>query len=745
MPSADTVQDPSLDQCAREPIHTPGAIQPYGLLLVVEPGSLRVLERAVSEPALLQQFGDPLGQAVDAILGGVLAPWVNRMRDAEVDSTAHLGTVELPGHGRHQVLLHRSAQGLLLELESPVAGQPTSLEELYPAIRELMVAIETAPTVAALCQIAAEHMRAMTGFDRTLVYQFDSGWNGTVIAEDGNGRLPSYLDLRFPESDIPAQARELYRRNRVRLIADAGYTAVPLVRAAARAGAAPTDLSLAVLRSVSPVHLQYMRNMGTGSSMSVSLMHEGQLWGLVSCHSEDARRLPYPVRTACEFMGQIVSLQIALKQRAHAIEERVQRRSLLVKLLGRMAGDEEFMAALRQDPASLMALTNAQGAAIVHKGDCLRVGQCPVRGDVLDIARWLAEEHAGDEVYATDHLASEWERGAALSEVASGVLAVSISQLHDSFLMWFRPEVVRTVRWGGDPRKTVAPGNVLSPRHSFEAWKETVQQRSLAWTDADRDAAHEMRTAIVDIVLRKAEEMAELNEQLLRSNKELEAFSYSVSHDLRAPFRHIVGYSELLGSSAAERLNDTERRFLDTIVESAKSAGTLVDDLLSFSQMGRSTLGRMRVDMGALVADVRRTLAFDYAGREVEWNVGPLPVIEADPTMMRLVWQNLLSNAVKFTREREQARIEIGCERTAEEDIFFVRDNGCGFDMRYVDKLFGVFQRLHHVEEFEGTGIGLANVRRIVGRHGGRTWAEGALGEGATLHFTLPHQDGEHP
>lgn len=745
MSSTERAQDEALHLCAQEPIHTPGAIQPYGVLLVVDAESLKVLERAVSDPAMLERFGDPLGHPLDAVLGGVLAGFAERIGHVAMDSSVHLGSTDVPGHGLHQVLAHRSAQGLLLELETPVAGQPTSLETLYPAIRELMVAIESASTVEALCQIAAEHMRAMTGFDRTLVYQFDSGWNGIVIAEDGNGVLPSYLDLRFPESDIPAQARELYRRNRVRLIADARYTPVPLVRDPAHAEAAPTDLSLSVLRSVSPVHLQYMRNMGTGSSMSVSLMHEGQLWGLVSCHSADARRLPYPVRTACEFMGQIVSLQIALKQRAHAVEERIQRRSVLVKLLGRMAGDEEFMVALRQDPGSLMSLTNAQGAAIVHKGDCVRVGQCPSRADVLDIAHWLADGHAGDEVYATDHLASEWEGGVALSDVASGVLAVSISQLHDSFLMWFRPEVVRTVRWGGDPRKTVAPGSVLSPRHSFEAWKETVQQRSLPWTDADRDAAHEMRAAIVDIVLRKAEEMAELNEQLLRSNKELEAFSYSVSHDLRAPFRHIVGYSELLGSSAAERLNDTERRFLDTIVESAKSAGTLVDDLLSFSQMGRSTLGRMRVDMAALVADVRRTLAFDYAGRQIDWKVGPLPVVEADPTMMRLVWQNLLSNAVKFTRERPHAVIEVGCEREETEDVFFVRDNGCGFDMRYVDKLFGVFQRLHHVEEFEGTGIGLANVRRIVGRHGGRTWAEGALDKGATLHFTLPHQDGEHP
>lgn len=532
----------------------------------------------------------------------------------------------------------------------------------------------------------------------------------------------------------------------MRLIADSNYQRVPLQRSAALAAdAAPTDLSLATLRSVSPVHLQYMRNMGTGASMSVSLLNEGRLWGLVSCHNQQPRRVPYHVRTACEFIGQILSLQIALKERALAVEERVARRATLVKLLGRMAGTEDFMAALGRDPHSLLALAGASGAAIVHRGDCVLLGQCPSKQQVLGLAHWLTQENTTPELYATDQLSQQWPEAAACTDVASGVLAVAISQLHDSYLMWFRPEVVRTVRWGGDPRKTPEPGQALSPRMSFEAWKETVHQRSLPWEAEDRDAALEMRTAIVDIVLRKAEEMAELNEQLLRSNKELEAFSYSVSHDLRAPFRHIVGYSELLSSSADDRLTDTEKRFLATIVESAKSAGTLVDDLLSFSQMGRSTLGRARVDMRALAEDVRQSLVMEYRGRQITWTLPPLPAVHADPTMLRLVWQNLLSNAVKFTREREDAVIEVGHERTESEDVFFVRDNGCGFDMRYVDKLFGVFQRLHHVEEFEGTGIGLANVRRIIGRHGGRTWAEGRLGQGATLYFTLPLIPGDGP
>lgn len=336
---------------------------------------------------------------------------------------------------------------------------------------------------------------------------------------------------------------------------------------------------------------------------------------------------------------------------------------------------------------------------------------------------------------------SLWQASEAFAAVASGVLAISISQVHDSFVLWFRPEVVRTVRWGGDPRKEAT--GMLTPRTSFEGWKETVRRQSLPWSAVDRDAALELRAAIVDIVLRKAEELAAINEQLLRSNKELEAFSYSVSHDLRAPFRHIVGYSELLWASASERLNDSEKRFLDTIVESAQSAGTLVDDLLSFSQMGRSTMGQISMDMTALVEDVRHKLDMEYAGRSIQWQVPPLPRVQADPGMLRLVWQNLLANAIKFTRDTPHPAIEVGHQRTDSEDVFFVRDNGCGFDMRYVDKLFGVFQRLHHSDEYEGTGIGLANVHRIITRHGGRTWAEGEVGSGATFFFTIPFAAGD--
>jgi light-regulated signal transduction histidine kinase (bacteriophytochrome) len=203
-----------------------------------------------------------------------------------------------------------------------------------------------------------------------------------------------------------------------------------------------------------------------------------------------------------------------------------------------------------------------------------------------------------------------------------------------------------------------------------------------------------------------------------------------------------VGYSQLLKRYEGEKLSERGNRFIDTIIDSAVSAGTLVDNLLSFSQMGRATLSPISVDMNLLVEEVRRHLMVTVPDRTIEWRVAALAPCRADPTMLRLVVQNLLENAIKFTRDRDVAIVEVGCDAGATETAYFVRDNGAGFDMAYVGKLFGVFQRLHRVEEFEGTGIGLANVKRIVERHGGRVWAEGEVDRGATIRFALPNLAG---
>ena len=739
-----------LTACEREPIHIVGSVQPHGFLLALDARTLVIAQASANAPVAAS-----IGTALEAIFPE-LAALARRFLDGggEPDGAQYLRTVTL-GSGAtrqaYEVAAHRVDDLLVLELEeTDDASGEAGLDALNPRLRAFVQRLHTAPNVEDLCQLLAADIRHITGFDRALVYRFDRDWHGTVLAESGNGVLPSYLDLRFPASDIPAQARELYRRNRLRIIPDAGYAPVPIRPAMTPAGT-PLDLSQSVLRSVSPVHVEYMRNMGTMASMSVSILVDGVLWGLVSCHNGTPKRVPLQARNACDFLTQVFALQLSAKVRGEQAEQRLALGAIQARLLGFMAEEDSFVDGLLNHPDDVLALVNAAGAAVVTADRCRILGAAPPEGEVRALYEWLSARGEAEDVFVTEALAEDFPRAQDIADRASGLLAISVSKRYPSYILWFRPEVVRTVKWGGNPVKAVQPDpeggpDRLHPRKSFEIWKETLKGRSLPWSLPEVEAAKDLRASVLGIVLRRAEELAAMSEELQRSNKELEAFSYSVSHDLRAPFRHIVGYANLLKNRESPNLTDKGRHYVETIIEAALSAGTLVDNLLTFSQMGRHALNKVSGDLNALVEEVRRKVLRDIApDRTVRWKVAPLGRAYADPAMLRLVIENLLSNAVKYSRDAEEAVIEVGRLPPRDgEAVFFVRDNGVGFDMAYVDKLFGVFQRLHRVEEFEGTGIGLANVRRIVERHGGRTWAESRTGEGATFYFTLPVREEAH-
>jgi light-regulated signal transduction histidine kinase (bacteriophytochrome) len=287
----------------------------------------------------------------------------------------------------------------------------------------------------------------------------------------------------------------------------------------------------------------------------------------------------------------------------------------------------------------------------------------------------------------------------------------------------------------------IAGGVVLSilSRHQFLRLSQTYNS-ALA-------EAKDLNARLEQRVTERTQELQRRSAQLTEANKELEAFSYSISHDLRAPLRHIGGFANLLGKSAGSRLNESERENINVIRNTANLAGRMVDELLSFSRVGRATIQLAPVDLNGLIADCLRELKPDTLNRAIEFKIEPLPIVLGDRALLRLVMLNLLSNAVKYTSKREQAVIEIGSGEPPTDSIdpegkemamCFVRDNGVGFNMEYAGKLFGVFQRLHRAEEFEGTGIGLANVRRIINRCGGRVWAEGELDRGATFYFSIP-------
>jgi PAS domain S-box-containing protein len=296
-------------------------------------------------------------------------------------------------------------------------------------------------------------------------------------------------------------------------------------------------------------------------------------------------------------------------------------------------------------------------------------------------------------------------------------------------------ELLSTGRWEGELEKAKADGTrvVVASRWSL---RRNEQESPVAILETNNDITERRRGE--EEIRKLNQELGKRTIELETINKELEAFAYSISHDLRAPLRHMAGFTELLQKNSSEQVDEKGRRYMMMILESAKRMGVLIDDLLAFSRIGRAETRETMVSLAQLVKEVQSEVLQETDARKIAWKVGPLPDLYGDRAMLKLALVNLISNAVKFTRTRPQPEIEIGCSEKQKGVVLFIRDNGVGFDMKYVNKLFGVFQRLHRAEEFEGTGIGLATVQRIIHRHGGQIWGEGLVGNGATFYLSLP-------
>jgi len=728
--------------CGEEPIHIPGSIQPHGFLLVLHEPQLTIIQAS-------ENVSQWLGVDAHALLGRPLTELIGECGFAERlaalaeddHNPFHLSDISfsLPERAdppSFALMAHRYDGRLIVEFER-AGSSGKAYDTLYPLMRTFVVQLQEAQDLELICQLAVREVKRITGFGRVKAYRFDAQGNGLVLAEEADDGYPRYLGLHFPASDIPPQARQLYRNNLIRVIQDANYQPCPLVPPINPDTGRPLDLSFASLRSVSPVHLQYMRNMGTLASMSISIVIQGELWGMISCHDASPRAVGYQTRTACELLGRILSLQIEAKEAAALAQRKLELRRQIVDMLSAMADRDSVVEGFKSLPAVVLDFASANGAAIVSGDHHETVGETPPPALLARLTLWLSQQHERL-VFSTDCVTHDIPAVPELAEHCAGLLAISISRLHPHYLLWFRREQIKTVNWAGQADKQRDDQGGLTPRDSFESWRETVRGYARPWQEVEMEGALELRTAVLGIVLRKAEEMAQLAGELRESNKELESFSYSVSHDLRAPLRHIAGYAELLAELEGSKLSDRGIRFLDNISDAARFAGTLVDNLLSFSQMGRAALRLSDVNLHALVESIRRELAPDCEGRQIEWQVRAMPVVVADAAFIHMALRNLISNAIKYSRTREHATIEIGAEQRAEETIVYVRDNGVGFNMQYANKLFGVFQRLHRMEEFEGTGIGLASVRRIVERHDGQVWANGEVNQGATFFFSLP-------
>jgi light-regulated signal transduction histidine kinase (bacteriophytochrome) len=583
-------------------------------------------------------------------------------------------------------------------------------------------------------------MRRVTGFERVLFYRFHEDGHGSVDGEAKEPALEPYLGLHYPASDIPAQARELYRRNWLRLIFDASAKPARVVPTLRVDTGGPLDLSFSVLRSVSPIHLQYMANMGVRASMSISLIVRDRLWGLISCLNHTSpRRVSQEMRMACEFLGRLTSLQIAALEDRDQLAGRASRRATedeLARAMRESAPDDNVLEVLLTRPKELMGMVGADGVALVSGGEIRTAGRTPLPALVQDIASWV-EDKEGSRPFATASLGAVFPQAREASDVASGLLTFALPGAPQRRLLWFRPEFIQTVSWGGDPNKPFAAdsGDRLRPRHSFALWREEVKLRSHPWTASNLEAADELRRRVIEVDIGRRF----LGEQrAVRARDDLLAV---VSHDLRSPLSGVLLQTEVMlhvTGPADEAGENVLRGGVERIRRLADHMKALTDDLLDLASIEahRFALHLRSVESRELVEEARLGVSplAEAKGLTLTVELIDAPRLEADPERIFRVLSNLLGNAIKFTPAG--GTITIRTERRGDDLSIAVADTGPGVA---ADQLPHVFDRYWKAPSTSqpGSGLGLYIARGIVEAHGGTIWAESSAA-GARFTFTLP-------
>lgn len=725
------------DRCEDEPIRTPGSIQSFGALKLLDRDTLSCRVQSANAAQLFREAFAHVSCAADSGL-----PTACHQRLRELLASSHgvwpLRYFEPAGAGGWHITVHRLGTRLLVELESSEQVRPTAVSDLAALIQQ----VKSARSVDELMATAAQAVRGITGFDRTLVYRFAEDWHGEVVAESRHPDMPSFLGLHFPASDIPAQARALYQENEIRLIADVDAPVMGLEAVADATGAEDLepDLSQCSLRAVSPIHLQYLRNMGVQASMSISVIREGRLWGLIACHHRTPRHVSVDARLAAKLVGDVLSLCLRLVEESDTMRARLRHSIHQREILERFVTSDELVPSLLAHAQALRRLFRASGFVVLDGDRIEGDGLVPAPDDTRRLGTAIRQEMTanGQSLFHRNAWAEPVFAGQA--ETAAGVLALAPTPDYGVLVLWLRMEEPEEVTWAGE--RDTQRDDPLNPRHSFRQWREQRRGCARPWANWELDAAEEMLLALQKLGLRQMERLQRMADNLERSNRDLEDFAFIASHDLQEPLRKIEAFSSLMLEELEQP--DFDRREIQGYIHRVSSAAgrlrTLVSDLLTYSRVGRLDYQFSDCDWRDIA---QRTLELldteiSQAGARVRLS-GDFPVTRASPVLLRMVFQNLVSNALKYqARDERPAQVDVVSRRTGEGWQVDVIDNGIGFDPAKAEAIFKPFHRLHSKSRYPGSGIGLAIVRKAAERLGASVTATSTPGEGSRFSVIYP-------
>ena len=516
----------------KEPVINLGnQIQNHGVLLVIQEPELNILQVSRNAAYILDFTLESL---LEKNLEDLLDPYQivrikSRLAEDSLDFTNPTKIWIKKKREEYAVfdaVFHRNSEGILiLELEPAISENNIPFLSFYHLAKASINKLQASASLQDYCQIIVETVRKVTEFDRVMLYKFNENNHGCVLAEDKLESMEPYLGLNFPESDIPKPARKMFLSNLIRLIPDASEESIDIFPQLNPITERPIDLTNSTLRSPYPCHIEYLHNMGVGASLTISLIKEGRLWGLIACHHKTPKFVSYELRKACEFLGRMIFSEISTREETEDYDYRMKLTSIQSNLIDYMSQDDNFISGLIKHEPNLLDLTSAQGAVICFSGNYTLIGETPKEEDLNNLVTWL-QKNVDEEVFYTNSLPEIYPEAEKFKNIASGLLAIPIGKRN--YVLWFRPEVIQTVNWGGNPNRAFEVNESeknlrLCPRKSFELWKQTVRLTSLPWKNIEIKAALELRKAIVNIVLHQAEELTLLAADLERYNAELKS------------------------------------------------------------------------------------------------------------------------------------------------------------------------------------------------------------------------------
>jgi chemotaxis family two-component system sensor kinase Cph1 len=505
-----TVNPPDLISCDREQVHIPGSIQPHGMMLVADLAAFRIQHVAGDIEGRLG-VTEWAGRALSSLIGDALSGEIA----AAGEQTAvggYVGQFRATSGEMLDVSAYRTSPYVVVELET-ASTEGLSASRVLDRLAAAASGFERATTLAGLCERAAVEFRRLTGYDRVMIYRFLDDAAGRVMGEDRRPDMRSFLHQHFPASDIPVQARALYLHNLARVIPDISYQ--PASLRPGWAARRPLDMSESSLRSVSPIHLRYLANMGVQASASFSIVKDGALWGLIACHHETARNLTFDVRAACRSLAASLARQIKTREEAEGLRQRIRLRSFEDDIIALLSRGGTLDGTLSRHLNEMMRMMGSDGVAVVRARELVSGGVCPSDADIRELAAWLLTRTL-EPVFSTDDLSSRYPPALRFQALGSGLLAITLSTEEPWILLWFRVEQVETVNWAGNPHKSVGltPDEILSPRSSFEAWAVMVRGQARSWSLPEVDAATRLRASLLD--MQQNRRVRELNTQLTK-------------------------------------------------------------------------------------------------------------------------------------------------------------------------------------------------------------------------------------